>query len=493
MHKQILCALAGWTALMSSAAAELPVWHGFNLEGKAIKGAFSGEWREQDLAWMHELGFNFARIMIDHRYWCREEDWTEPDPEKFGPIDEVIGWGRKHQIHIQICFSFPPGIDVITKSKRALFEDERAREAMARHWRYFARRYRDVPANELSFNLFNEPDRPGTPEAEAGYERLVKAVLSAVRAENAERIFVLDGFGYGRQPAKFAIGLPVWQSHHAYEPMSVSHFQASWVKGVTVRTTPLWPPSPARSPLFGSSKPGRNEPLVIRHVPSATVTCRTGIVNREAEVVARADGREVFRRRLLPHPSASGWTNLVVRPGGRQYAGELVEPIQFEVPAADRLEIGLDRGDWLEVSALELTAEGKSVTLPFMEDFGNGLPRIELQFASWEEGFRKGDGTDYTGDDYLDERTAAWRELLAAGQPVMVGEFGVYNRTPHDVALRWMETQLKRWKKLGIGWAMWNFRGSMGILDSGRADVTYEDFHGHKLDRKMLDLLRRYM
>jgi hypothetical protein len=29
-------------------------------------------------------------------------------------------------------------------------------------------------------------------------------------------------------------------------------------------------------------------------------------------------------------------------------------------------------------------------------------------------------------------------------------------------------------------------------MDSGRADVQYEDFRGHKLDRKMLDLLQRY-
>jgi hypothetical protein len=30
------------------------------------------------------------------------------------------------------------------------------------------------------------------------------------------------------------------------------------------------------------------------------------------------------------------------------------------------------------------------------------------------------------------------------------------------------------------------------VMDSGRADVQYEDFRGHKLDRKMLDLLQRY-
>ena len=51
---------------------------------------------------------------------------------------------------------------------------------------------------------------------------------------------------------------------------------------------------------------------------------------------------------------------------------------------------------------------------------------------------------------------------------------------------------LELWKEAGWGWVLWNLRGSFGLLDSGRADVTYEDFHGHKLDREMLRLLREY-
>ena len=34
--------------------------------------------------------------------------------------------------------------------------------------------------------------------------------------------------------------------------------------------------------------------------------------------------------------------------------------------------------------------------------------------------------------------------------------------------------------------------GSFGVLDSGRQDVPYEDHRGHKLDAKMLDLLRSF-
>ena len=55
-----------------------------------------------------------------------------------------------------------------------------------------------------------------------------------------------------------------------------------------------------------------------------------------------------------------------------------------------------------------------------------------------------------------------------------------------------MEHCLKLWKAKGLGWALWNLRGRFGILDSGREDVAYDDFRGHKLDRKMLELLRRY-
>jgi endoglucanase len=72
----------------------------------------------------------------------------------------------------------------------------------------------------------------------------------------------------------------------------------------------------------------------------------------------------------------------------------------------------------------------------------------------------------------------------------MVGEWGSFNQTPHDVTLRWMRDCLTNWKMAGFGWALWNFRGSFGILDSNRKDVAYEDFQGHKLDRKMLELLR---
>lgn len=82
-----------------------------------------------------------------------------------------------------------------------------------------------------------------------------------------------------------------------------------------------------------------------------------------------------------------------------------------------------------------------------------------------------------------------FKELEARGAGVHVGEWGCYNKTPHAVALAWMSDCLSLWKEAGWGWSMWNLRGSFGILDSERGDAQYEEFNGHKLDRKLLELL----
>jgi endoglucanase len=84
-----------------------------------------------------------------------------------------------------------------------------------------------------------------------------------------------------------------------------------------------------------------------------------------------------------------------------------------------------------------------------------------------------------------------WIDLQAGGVGVHVGEWGAYNRTPHDVVLAWMADCLDLWKANNWGWSLWNLTGSFGVLDSERADVNYEMYKGHQFDRAMLELLRQ--
>lgn len=98
--------------------------------------------------------------------------------------------------------------------------------------------------------------------------------------------------------------------------------------------------------------------------------------------------------------------------------------------------------------------------------------------------------SDWNKDRFVAQQIRPWQDLEALGVGVHVGEFGAYNQTPHDVTLAWMRDVLGCWKKANWGWALWNFRGDFGVLDSKRTDVAYESFRGHQLDRKMLELLK---
>ena len=102
------------------------------------------------------------------------------------------------------------------------------------------------------------------------------------------------------------------------------------------------------------------------------------------------------------------------------------------------------------------------------------------------------DGSVKMGRAEMEKHYAPWGELARKGVGVHCGEAGCYNKTPYDVFTAWLTDVMEILKGHGIGYALWNFRGSFGLLDSGRKDVEYEDWHGHQLDRRLLTLLQKH-
>lgn len=92
----------------------------------------------------------------------------------------------------------------------------------------------------------------------------------------------------------------------------------------------------------------------------------------------------------------------------------------------------------------------------------------------------------------LEKFYAPWIEAVKSGVGVHCGECGCWNETPHEVFLAWFEDVLSVLTENGIGWGLWEFRGTFGLLDSQRKDVDYENWHGHQLDKKLLKLLQKY-
>ena len=82
-----------------------------------------------------------------------------------------------------------------------------------------------------------------------------------------------------------------------------------------------------------------------------------------------------------------------------------------------------------------------------------------------------------------------WRQVADTGVTVHIGEFGCYNQTPNEVALRWFADILDLYKTYGWGYGLWNFEGAFGIVDHGRPGAHYENLNGYNVDRDLLGLL----
>lgn len=101
-------------------------------------------------------------------------------------------------------------------------------------------------------------------------------------------------------------------------------------------------------------------------------------------------------------------------------------------------------------------------------------------------------GDQYLSREKLEAYYKPWIDTVKKGVGVHCGECGCWNKTPHAVFLAWFEDVLDILKKNEIGFAIWEFAGDFGVINSGRTDIAYEDWHGHKLDRKFLNLLMKY-
>jgi endoglucanase len=335
-------AAAAARALSDPSPAKLPRWRGFNLLEKFMTGHFKGRFLESDFDVIAEWGFDFVRLPCSYWFWSKPEPdkWLEIDEGPIRDIDGAIEMGRARGIHVNLNLHRAPGFCVsAVPEPLSLWDDERALEACAHHWRFFAGRYKGIPSTQLSFNLLNEP--PDIDEAR--YLKVHTRLIAAIREVDPDRLIIADGLRWGNAPVAGLVGQRVGISTRGYTPMQVSHYRANWVKGSDAWPAPTWP---------------------------------------------------------------------------------LAAPEHWDKARLRR------------------------------------------------------------------ERIEPFKKLEAAGVGVHVGEWGAHQNTPHDVALAWMADCLDLWRDAGWGWALWNLRGSFGVMDSGRSDVLYEAFRGHKLDRKMLELIR---
>lgn len=472
---------------------KLPRWRGFNLLEKFLLSSGRKPFLEEDFRLISKLGFNFVRLPMDYRFWIKDGDWEQFDEVTLKEIDQAVAWGGKYGIHVSINFHRAPGYTVAQPAeKTSLWTDAKTQDVCARHWAMFARRYHGVPNTRLSFNLLNEPANV----ERTAYAAVVRKLVKAIRKEDPQRLIIADGLQWGTVPMLELRDLRIAQATRGYAPAEISHYKASWVQGERF-PYPQWPRLlPPNGTLLGPRKPEGSHPLLIDGPFAGATELRLHVltVSASALLVVEADGKNVFQKQFRCGPGKGEWKQAEFKKEWQIYQNLFDRDYAAMIPAGtQQVRVRVAEGDWLEIGQIGLTSQGAGAaeaSLALKQEWGKKAG--SFRYAP------DAPGGPFVGLAMQDRAwlwktcIEPWKETESEGIGVMVGEWGAYNKTPHDVVLRWAEDCLSNWKQAGWGWALWNFRGPFGVLDSDRADVRYEDFEGHKLDRKLLELLQRY-
>jgi hypothetical protein len=109
-------------------------------------------------------------------------------------------------------------------------------------WETFARRYKGIPSESLSFDLLNEPPAIGqyglTRENHAA---LIRRTVAAIRAIDPAREIVIDGLAGGNLAMPELADLGAIHSGRGYQPMPISHHRAPWWSGHATAPEPMYP------------------------------------------------------------------------------------------------------------------------------------------------------------------------------------------------------------------------------------------------------------
>lgn len=462
--------------------------HGFNLLGKFDVYNSNTGYVEKEFYLIQQFGFNFARLPLDFRTYTVAGDWNSFKETEVQQIDKAIAWGIKYNIHICINIHRAPGYCVNSTTlplnqQLNLWTDTVAQNAFIKHWTYFAVRYKDISPDKLSFNLVNEPSNV----SESDYSKVMLKAIKAIHAVTPSRIIFVDGLNYATTPVVSLKDEPnIAQAIHCYSPFGITHYKAEWISGSNDMPLPHWPLLQISNYLYGPWKAGFKSTLVINGTfPKETeVIVNVKQVSIESTLLIKSGTNVVLSKKFVCTADTGQDFSKII---STQYGYQNISNKNFSgktVVDASRLTFENSSGDWMIINSITIKTDGSEYTFfPGDDTWGNKQDTVIMD-ASGK--LKAKDGSDLIPFQ-------SYRSIFATAKsnniPIMIQEFGVYNKTPHDVSLSFLSDIVKLFNENNLGWAMWNFNGAFGILNSGRADCVYENYQGYKLDRALLDII----
>jgi len=250
-------------SLQHFAQNKLPAWKGFNLLDffSPNPTSISRLSPEDYFRWMTDWGFDFVRIPIAYPYYLDIDRSKNITPEEVYKINEkrveeiekLVSMAHKYKMHVSLNLHRAPGycINAGFNEPYNLWADQQALDAFCFHWQFWAKRYKNISSQKISFDLLNEPsmrEDMNDQHSKLGpvpgdvYRKVAKAAAEFIRKENPEHLIIADGNNVGNTVIPEIIDLNISQSCRGYNPGSISHYKAPWAnKDPEHMPEPKWP------------------------------------------------------------------------------------------------------------------------------------------------------------------------------------------------------------------------------------------------------------
>jgi len=155
-----------------------------------------------------------------------------PDEKALGMIDKYLESCRERGLHMSLNMHRAPGycINRNDRERHNLWTDKVAQDAFVFLWEYFAKKYKGVSSDHLSFDLLNEPPSVGKHGfTRKRHEKVMRRTIDAIRRIDPDRSIVLDGISGGGEAIPELADTGTIHSGRGYEPFLLSHYRAEWV------------------------------------------------------------------------------------------------------------------------------------------------------------------------------------------------------------------------------------------------------------------------
>lgn len=216
----------------------------YTTEGKKDFSPKDIQIEEKELDFICDMGCNFIRLPIDYRFFVQDFNYGNSNEKMLEVLDFCIESIISRGLHCSLNIHRAPGycINGAETERHNLWKDKEAQDEFVRLWKDFAIRYSNYNENQLSFDLLNEPPNINqygmTRET---HKSIMERVISSIKSVDSKRTIIIDGLGGGNLAMPEMAKSGVIHSTRGYQPMALTHYEASWCEDTKGLEAPIYP------------------------------------------------------------------------------------------------------------------------------------------------------------------------------------------------------------------------------------------------------------